>query len=386
MTTAPYAADRLTQRHVRPLFHLSRPLAHTAPAARVAHSICVSSSSPSAPHLPAQLSAQEHTVAAGLFFPLVELVKPWGVTSEDLFGPFGLREQDVSEPHARLPHSTHVAILDRARALTGEPALGVFWGLQIRASVFGYLGFATTSAATLRGAIELAIQFAPLASTAESMRLHVEGGVASLFLEERAEAGSVREIITMARLVSLWRIGETLTGRELSASAEVAFPEPKYHARFAHLAPPVRFGCPATRALFPAEALDFPVITADPMALRLAAAECAREVSTLGTGGRLIRTIRSALWNDEGGLRTPSEIASVVHMSSRTLRRRLESQGLSLSALLDQERRDRALSLLSSPELSLAQIAERLGYRNVQNFERAFRRWTGATPAAYRRS
>jgi AraC-like DNA-binding protein len=54
--------------------------------------------------------------------------------------------------------------------------------------------------------------------------------------------------------------------------------------------------------------------------------------------------------------------------------------------MLDGERRDRALSLLVSPQLSLVQISERLGYRNVQSFERAFRRWTGTTPAAHRRS
>jgi AraC-like DNA-binding protein len=331
-------------------------------------------------------ASDPHTVAAGLFFPLVELVKPWGVTSEDLFSPFGIREQDVSEPHARLPHSLHLAVLARARALTAEPALGVFWGLQIRLSVFGYLGFATTSAATLREAIELAVQYAPLASTSESMRLHVEGNVASLFLDERIDNGGVRDIITLARLVSLWRIGETITGRDLHASAEVAFPEPEYFARFAHMAPPVRFDRPATRALFDVEVLDYPLINADRVALRLAAEQCARELSALGEAGRLVRSVRSLVWKGDGGLRSPSEVASALHMAPRTLRRKLESRGHSLSALFDQERRDRALSLLGSPDLSLAQVAERLGYRSVQNFERAFRRWTGTTPAAHRRS
>jgi AraC-like DNA-binding protein len=122
------------------------------------------------------------------------------------------------------------------------------------------------------------------------------------------------------------------------------------------------------------------------VALRLAAEQCARELSSLGGAGRLIRHVRSLLWDGDGRLRCPSEIASAMHMAPRTLRRKLESRGHSLSALFDQERRDRALSLLRSQELSLAQIAERLGYRNVQNFERAFRRWTGTTPAAYRRS
>jgi AraC-like DNA-binding protein len=333
-----------------------------------------------------QLPAEPHTVAAGLFFPLIEVVKHWGVTSDELLGPFGLRETDVSEPHARLPYSLHIAILDRARTLTGEPALGIFWGLQIRASVFGYLGFATTSAATLREAIELAVRFAPLASTAEGMRLHVEGTQASIFLDEGPDAGSVREIITLARLVSLWRIGETITGREIRGSAEVAFPEPRYHARFAHMAPPVRFDRPATRAMMSAEALDYPIVGADPMALRLAAEQCARELSEVSGGGRLVRMVRSLLWKPEGGLRSPAEVSAALHVSPRTLRRKLEAQGHSMSALFDQGRRDRALSLLGQPELSLAQISERLGYHSVQNFERAFRRWTGTTPAAYRRA
>jgi AraC-like DNA-binding protein len=327
----------------------------------------------------------EHTVAAGLFYPLVETVKHWGVTAEQLLGPFGLRMSDVAEPHARLPHSLHLAIIDRARALTEEPALGIFWGLQIRASVFGYLGFATTSAATLRDAIELAVQFAPLASTAEGMRLHVEGNQVSLFLEDRLGTASVRDVITLARLVSLWRIGETITGRALHASAEVAFPEPAYFARFSYLAPAVRFDRPATRAIISAEALDYPLVSADPMALRLAAEQCGRELLSLSGGGRLVRTVRGLLWKSEGGLRSPAEVAGAMHMSPRTLRRKLESQGQSLSALFDRERRDRALSLLASPELSLLQIAERLGYRNVQSFDRAFRRWTGTTPAAHRR-
>jgi AraC-like DNA-binding protein len=55
-------------------------------------------------------------------------------------------------------------------------------------------------------------------------------------------------------------------------------------------------------------------------------------------------------------------------------------------ALLDEDRRERALLLLRAGDLSVTEIGDRLGYQNTQNFERAFRRWTGTTPAAYRRS
>lgn len=57
---------------------------------------------------------------------------------------------------------------------------------------------------------------------------------------------------------------------------------------------------------------------------------------------------------------------------------------MTFSALIDAERRRRALLLLRSRELSIQQIGERLGYSDVANFTRAFRRWTGKTPSAYR--
>jgi AraC-like DNA-binding protein len=218
------------------------------------------------------------------------------------------------------------------------------------------------------------------------LRLHVDGNMASLFLEEYADAGSVRDVVTFARLVGLWRIAETITGRDLCPKVEVVFPEPSYYQRCASMAPPVQFGCPATRALFAAEVLNYPLVSADPVALRLASERCARELSFLSAGARLVRKVRSLLWKSDGGFRSASQIARAIHVSPRTLRRHLEAQETSLSSLLDQERRDRALLLLRSPELSLAEIAERLGYRNLQSFERAFQRWTGTTPAAYKRS
>jgi AraC-like DNA-binding protein len=72
-------------------------------------------------------------------------------------------------------------------------------------------------------------------------------------------------------------------------------------------------------------------------------------------------------------------------MSPRTLKRRLDESSLRFTELLEKARRERALLLLRSPELSLDDVAARLGYSTVSNFTRAFRRWTGFTPSVYRR-
>ena len=190
----------------------------------------------------------------------------------------------------------------------------------------------------------------------------------------------MRDVIVLARLAALWTIAMSLTGEDLKGTAEVAIPEPPYHARFEHLVPPLTYGRPTNRIVLRAEALDVPLIMADPVALRLAREHCEKALDSISSGGRLVRTVRQLLSKPDGGFLDLEEAAEAVHMSPSTLKRRLMLQGYSLSMLLQEERRDRALLLLRSSALSIDDVADRLGYSSVQNFARAFRRWTGSTP------
>ncbi|HLK35782.1 MAG TPA: AraC family transcriptional regulator ligand-binding domain-containing protein [Polyangiaceae bacterium] len=331
---------------------------------------------------------ENHSVPAGLIFQLVELVKRWNVPPAELLDGLELPEVSLGEVHTRVPLAAYVEAVDRARRLTGEPGLGFCMGLEMRASAFGHFGFAAMSAATVREAIELAVQFAPILSTALGLRLRVESGVASLIVDEHADLGPVRDVLIIARLAGLWRIALALTGRDLRGTAEMAIPEPAYHARFAHLVPPARYDQPTNRIVMTEGALDVPLIMADPTAFRLAREQCdeAIELEALSLGGRLVRSARQLIGKPEGGFRSLDEVASALHMSSRTLKRKLARQGTSITTLLREERRDRALLLLRSPGVPIEEVADRLGYWSPQNFARAFRQWTGTTPAAYRRS
>ena len=331
-------------------------------------------------------SGIEYTVPAGLLLQVVELSKHWGVTPEELLSGTGLETSDIAEAQARLPLETHLSIVARARTLTGEPGLGFCWGLRMRLSAVGYLGFAAMSAATLRDALELIVQFTPLVSTAMGLRLDIDGETAVLTLEENADFGSVRDVIVLARLTGLWRMAQLITGKDLDTNAEIALAEPRYHGRFAHMIPQVRYGQGQTRAFLKTADLQAPLVMADDDALILARQQCELQLEALSSGGRLVRSVRRLLWDRDGGVRSPREVAKAVHMSPRTLRRKLALHGSSLSSLLGAERRDKAVSLLRSSELSIEEMSELLGYGSVQNFTRAFRQWTGETPAAFRRS
>ncbi len=327
----------------------------------------------------------EYTVPGSQALQLVELVKRWHITAEELLGEMGLDASELEAPGARLRVTTINALMERARTLTGEPGLGFYLGLQKRASMYGYLGFAAMSAGTLGEAIELVVKFTPVITNALSLRLKVEGSVAALILEENTDLGSAREVVYQSLLVGLWQMSNALTGEKVDGSAEMTLPEPPYFTRFAHLLPEIRFDQPATRLLFDAGLLELPLIMPDRAAMRLARSQCERELQALGFDEAIVERVRRVLPRPDG-FRSLSEVAAALHMSPRTLKRRLAARKISFTAVLDQERREAALLLLRSPQNTLEEITERLGYSTVPNLVRAFRRWTGETPAAYRRA
>jgi AraC-like DNA-binding protein len=316
---------------------------------------------------------------------LADLVAAAGIEERELFEPLGLERAPLGVPGAQLGVPTVVRLFERARALTGNPGIGIELGLQMRASAHGYLGFAAMTASTLREALETATRFVPTRTNALGLSLHVSGPSASLVIEERADFGPARDAILFALVVGIWQIGGALTGRELSGAADFAFSRPAYVDHITGLRPSLRFSQPLTQLLFDASALALPLALADPVSRQLVYSELERSLEGLGAGHEILARVRGAVERAGGGFRSLDEVASGLHLSTRTLKRRLAAQGVTYSHVLEEQRREKALLLLRSPSLSLDEVAEQLGYSDTSNFRRAFRRWTGVSPAAYRR-
>lgn len=326
-----------------------------------------------------------YTVPGGQVLQLVELLAFWRIEPHVLLAGTGLSERGLEEPHLRVPMQTLDLLVARARTLTGEPALGIFLGLRRRISMYGFLGFAVMSASCLGEALELVVRFSATVTSAIRLRLDVEGDLAALRIEEHHDPGEVRDVALFALIVGLQQIGRALTGRSVYRETHLALPKPDYSDRFPQLLAGVRYDQPVTQLLFDAQHLSLPLVAPDRAGLRLARQECERALTELGMDGALVDRVR-ALISGPQGVRSLDAVAKLMHLSGRTLKRRLAAQGCSFSELLEQERRKRAQLLLSSSQLSLSEIAERLGYANLANFARAYRRWTGQTPMTYRRA
>jgi AraC-like DNA-binding protein len=329
----------------------------------------------------------EHVISATYAAGLLEVARRWDVAPTALLRGLDVSEAGLSEPSAQLPLPTYLVLLDRARALTGEPGLGVCLGLQMRLSVHGYVGLAAMMSGTLRQTLAFTERFAPTRTTALSLRLVVEDEMASLVFEDHVALGGVRDVLLFALVVGLWQAGRAITGRELRGGANFAFDEPAYFSRFASQLPSsIRFSQPLTEIYFDASELDRPLPMADPAALRLMEEQCTRELEALRLGDGVVSRTRDLVFLANGDVRTIDESARALAMSSRTLKRRLAEHGETYSSIVEEGRKERALRLLRDESLSIEQVAARLGYADPANFTRAFKRWMKSTPKEWRAS
>lgn len=341
---------------------------------------------PSTPPTPDAAHAEQVTLPGAYALQLVELVSRWKVDADELLRGTGLSADTLGDPSTRLTISQVRRILSRAHELTGEVNLAPALGTQMRLSWHGFLGFAALSASTVREAIALGERFAATRTTGLSLRLHESGKTASLIIEARFGDEEVRRFVSLLLVVGLAEIAQTITGQPVSGTADVDFPLPD-GLDLRRSTGTLRTSQPTTRLCFPATFLDEPLVMADPVATRLAREQCERELSALGTVGGTEARVRAAL----GEALTPTSVPTVqdtakrLGLSTRTLKRQLAAVGTTYSGLLDDLRKERAMTLLDRRELSLDAIASELGYSDLANFTRAFKRWTGKTPSVVRR-
>jgi AraC-like DNA-binding protein len=158
-------------------------------------------------------------------------------------------------------------------------------------------------------------------------------------------------------------------------------PDPEPFRR--HFRAPVRFNQEIAAIVFPARDLDLRIAGADPL-LRTMVEERIRQMKS-GQGSEFTDDIRRLLRTRLTSNRCSAEdIADLLAMHRRTLSRRLKGDGVGYRAITNEIRFEIARQLLEDTEVPLGQIAAALGYSEASAFTRAFRRWSGRTPTAWR--
>jgi AraC-like DNA-binding protein len=317
---------------------------------------------------------------------ILEVAQSHGVQRDRLLDAAGVISKTFDDPGGRLTRQQAGSLLAQALLLSGEPALGYEIGLHSSLTSHGLVGYGLISSSTLRQAIELAVRFLQLRLPMFRMKLANDGEHAAIEVSEATPLGiATRQCMFDLFLVGMARVAPTLTGHRMP-DIELWFEcaEPAYYARYRKRLPLVRFGMGTNQLRFRATYLDQRLDTANPVTAKMVEEQCHRELEQLGIAGDLAGQVRVALRNAARGYPDLETVSQLLHMSSRTLKRKLQEQRTSFHRLLEEARRAESIRLLRTTSLTVEQIAVRLGYSDPSNFCRAFRKWTAATPNVFR--
>ncbi|WP_090262059.1 AraC family transcriptional regulator [Pseudomonas panipatensis] len=312
-----------------------------------------------------------------------------GLTLEDCLHGSDLDIGVLADPGREIDASQELRVIrNLVRHLGEEPGIGLRAGLRYHLNAYGIWGFALLSSPTFLSAAQIGLRYLGLTYAFHGMRLEEHADEAHLILDQTAVPEDLAAFIVERDFGGVLRIQRDLTNQR----------PPIRHASFRRPAPadtslyrtelgvlPL-FGQAENRIVFDRRLLEQPLPGANTQVAGHCEEQCkallARRQARAGLAGR----IRDRLLRTPGRLPDMEQVAGELHMTSRTLRRRLDEEGSHYRALLDEVRQALAEELLATGALRLEEIAERLGYGEVSNFIHAFKRWKGVTPKRFRES
>ncbi len=318
---------------------------------------------------------------------LLDVVSRWGYSDETLFAPFHLNSEMLADPEYRISVSTANELFKHALRLAGESTLGYHLGTQMRISIHGFIGYAIMTAETITDALLLAARFIQLRLPFLQLYFSTFGSNATIQLQCDIDIEPLRTELVLAITIGIITMAKALTGQpDIKAQVDLDFPMPKGFEKYLEKTTlDLRFDQPHIISSFNKEYLGLSIVNADPIASQIAINQCETELSALGERRRLAMRVRDILTNSEQHYLSIEHVADRLHMSDRTLKRQLAAEGTSFSTLVDEVRYRHATSLLSRTDYTLEQIADELGYSDVANFSRAFKRWSGRSPSNWRK-
>ena len=333
-----------------------------------------------------KMDPTEYSVSAEYLALLLDVLSRRGVATETLLADTRIEPGCWRDPQARITAQDFEVVATRAMALSGEPWLGWELGASMTLSSHGFLGYAAMSSATLGEALELAVKYFRTRSTLVQLETFTDGDMAVMQINELLALGDLAPLIMESLFSSFHFMGEKLVpGLDVIGELRFSYPEPDYFARMRPVMPvPVYFDCAYNQMRFPVERMQYPLQFADPRLARMAADQCEQEMASIKLPPPLLGQVRRIILGGGGRFPGVEEVAGELHMSSRTLKRKLQQLGTSYQEVLDGLRKGLAVEYLTQTDKTVDEIAMSLGYSDASNFARAFRRWTLRSPSDYR--
>jgi AraC-like DNA-binding protein len=311
------------------------------------------------------------------------LLRGFQVDPDEIFAAAGLSPRTCDDPDSRIAFDDLGRLLEACAARTQCDHFALLAGRLWRLADWGPVGELVRDCATVGAALHAFNAHQHLMSEGAMTLLRNHGDTVDFVFAVYVPVASGGDMLHDAAAAAAFNLLADLCGPQW-APLEVCLP----HARPHDVAPyrglfraPLRFDADVCAVRFAARWLEHPVAGADPG--RKHAVEHALAVRDRpSTVQRVYRALRSSLL---AGHKGGNHVAGSLSMHRRTLSRRLDEEGTTYQAAIDDVRLAVATHQLRDTRITLDDIAANLGYASVNTFIRAFARWTGVSPGHWRR-
>jgi AraC-like DNA-binding protein len=335
---------------------------------------------------PLDLAPSGGQCRAANFSGLADIARQFGRDPRGIVERHGLEARVLTDPESLVAPQQIADVFEYCSTLFEDPLFGVHFAAMQDPEVFGCVTALCRAAPTVRAGIRCLIDYFPVVHAPDCEVVLIEGReTAELAWLVNADLGVNDQAHYQAAVLNLKllhaMIGPGFKPSWVSLSADTRASDMPELERL--------LGCrvsPRTQrnaVAFPVGALDQAVPSANRLLFRLLGGylEQVKNAQSHSIVDRVESYVRGAL---SSGTCSVERCAEKLGMSVRTLQARLAAESGRFSELVESQRERLAKALLAQRQLTLDEIADRLGYGEQTSFGRAFKRWTGMTPQQFR--
>ncbi len=316
---------------------------------------------------------------------VAECMRDFGINQKKWLDGSPYQVIDAGMLDATVSYEALYDLVIKAVELSNNTAIGVMVGHRLTLQSHGILGYALMNCEDLASAAKLLEQYISLRFPLIDISTRYNDSEFIIELNEKFPLNEIRNLVLEAILVTIKSALDQLTPK-IKKSLTISFPYANNQTNAYHSLTDCKliFNTPCASISITKELMLERIPLANLSAYKEAEILCAKELKIINQEGSYKNKVKQKILANSENFPTQAVMASWFNMTSRTLHRRLVSEGVSYREILEDVKKTLAISYLKNTEMTIKEISYFLGYEDDRNFSRAFRRWQGISPSRYR--
>ena len=313
---------------------------------------------------------------------LIDLARSRQIDTHHLLRGCGLFYEDIITGQAQISPQQFLRLIANATRLLDADDSSFLYGQRLWPGYYGAASLLLEQADHLLQALERIDQYRALLSPLLTPVLRLDEHCLHLYWRESCAMGEQTRFLLEASITGVVALARRQQHEHLPWRFQFAHPEPAYVEQYwVHLGDALEFGCPSTVMSLPREYLLRPWPGAGSTAQLVARQACDAQLLAWGWQTSFLDQLHEYLLDHMRQPLSLERVASAFATSPASFKRRLARQGTHFQEQFDRVRRDLALYLYQVKGYGNDEVAQLLGYNDITNFRRSFKRWTGRLPS-----